>query len=380
MTIKQQLEQAKAELHGIKADDPNLSMADVHRAEALHERIGQLEAQLEQKAKADRIMTSITGTTPREETMGDEPAPWGTKAADAQAARKGHAWATKSLEKVARSASGMGLKSLFNGALAVDDPIITEYSVIPEVPTTLLDLIPVVGASEGSRVNFLRMVTKDDNAAPVAMGDTKPTSVYTFEDDEYPFEVIAHLSEPLNNVWAADYPRLVQIVGAEMAAGVRRALEAQVLNGTGTSPQLHGILGTTGVTQVAYATDMLTTLRRAYTVLAGKGEAPTGYVLHPEDAEAIELMRADGATGQFLDVNRVFPVSVVQSFAVPKGTALLADWRATQLTVREDVATLAFHQHAELAAKNQFIIRSEGRYEFHIERPQAVAVVDLTAA
>lgn len=91
-------------------------------------------------------------------------------------------------------------------------------------------------------------------------------------------------------------------------------------------------------------------------------------------------MREGGATGAFLDFRRVFPVAPVLSYSVPKGTALLADWRATQLTVREGVSTLMFTQHGDLAARNQFIIRSEGRYEFHIERPQAVAVVDLTAA
>lgn len=383
MTIKEQLAAKKAAIHAIKPDAKgDYTEAQARQAETLLGEIIELEAKAAQADRAAAIMGAIQGTAKHQP---DVPGQYEghTKADEAMAARKGYHWATKSLAAVQASASGMGLKSLFAGALAVDDPILTEYSTIPELPTTLLDLIPVVGQREGSRVNFLRMVAKDDNAAPVAMGALKPTSTYTFDDVELPFEVIAHLSEPLNNVWASDYPRLIQIVGAEMANGVRRALENQIVNGTGTSPDLLGILATTGVTQVLFATDALTTVRKAYTALTAKGEQPTGWAVNPNDLEAFELLREGGATGAFLMTDsaaqRVFKVPTVPSFAVPQGQALLADWRATQLTVREGVSTLAFHQHADLAAKNQFIIRSEGRYEFHIERPQAVAVVDLTA-
>lgn len=380
MSMKNLLAQKEAELHAIKPDaEGNFTKAQTARVDSLIDEITELRQHVQKADDTAALLARLRGGGSHDaEPIGTRDESFAEKAATSE--RKGRQWATKTLTRVVEASAGLGLKSLFSGSLSVDDPVITNYSHKPETATRLLDLIPVEGRDNGSKVSFLRQTVKTNNAAPVAMGALKPTSVYSFDDTEYPFETIAHISEPLNNAWASDYPKLIQIVGEDMNEGVIKALENQILNGNGTSPQLMGLMNTTGVTQVAYATDVLTTLARAYTVLTSKGAAPTGYVLNPVDAEALILLREnnDGA-GQFLDFQRVFRAPVVESWAVPSGTALLADWRATQLTVREDLSTLVFMQHADLAAKNQFIIRAEGRYEFHIERPQDVAVVDLTA-
>ncbi|GEA79864.1 phage major capsid family protein [Cellulomonas uda] len=96
-------------------------------------------------------------------------------------------------------------------------------------------------------------------------------------------------------------------------------------------------------------------------------------------------MREDGATGGFLmnsaAADTVFGPGIrrVPSLAVPAGTALLADWSQVRLRVREDAQTLAFHQSGELFKYNLVQLRTEGRYGIEIRRPQAFAVVDLTA-
>src|SRR5690606_7601278 len=115
----------------------------------------------------------------------------------------------------------------------------------------------------------------------------------------------------------------------------------------------------------------------------GKGETVNGWVLNPEDAEALELMREDGETGGFLldsaAMDTVFGERVqrVVSPAVPKGTAIGGDFATVRLRVRTGAATLAATQAGDLFDRNQVKLRSEGRFEFEVRRPQALAVVHL---
>jgi hypothetical protein len=171
-----------------------------------------------------------------------------------------------------------------------------------------------------------------------------------------------------------------------MREGVLQEVERQLLSGDGVGENFTGLLQLTGVTDVPFTTDILTTVRTARTVLENKGETPTGWVLNPTDAATLELTREGGATGAFLmaggawDVIFGEGVTRTTSTAVPQGTALLADWRLVKLGVRETEHTLAATQAGDLFSKNQVMLRSEGRYAPKFYRPQAVAVVHLTAA
>jgi hypothetical protein len=94
-----------------------------------------------------------------------------------------------------------------------------------------------------------------------------------------------------------------------------------------------------GTTAVPFATDEVTTLRKARTALALKSEKPTAYVLNPTDLETLDLTRVDGATGEFLALeDRIYGrLPVVPSLGVPAGVGLLADWKQTRLYVRENL-------------------------------------------
>lgn len=71
----------------------------------------------------------------------------------------------------------MGLKSLLSGE--VRTPPAVEVAPLPDVPTTLLDLI-VREPLDQSHFSYLRQVVPTDNADVVADGALKPTSVYMF--------------------------------------------------------------------------------------------------------------------------------------------------------------------------------------------------------
>ena len=58
------------------------------------------------------------------------------------------------------------------------DPILRR---LPEGNLFVRSVLPVITASEGDRVSFLRQTARTNNAAVVAAGSTKPTSVFSVE-------------------------------------------------------------------------------------------------------------------------------------------------------------------------------------------------------
>lgn len=67
------------------------------------------------------------------------------------------------------NAIGQGFKSLFTGAVDVPAQINATVT-LPDVPTTLLDLIPRVPLRGGNTFEYLRQTVKDNNAGRAGPG------------------------------------------------------------------------------------------------------------------------------------------------------------------------------------------------------------------
>ena len=81
----------------------------------------------------------------------------------------------------------------------------------------------------------MRQTVRTNNAAVVAAGALKPTSVYTVTRIENALVVIAHLSEGIPRHWLIDNASLEAFLASELEFGLRTAVEAKVLadvNGT----------------------------------------------------------------------------------------------------------------------------------------------------
>ena len=296
----------------------------------------------------------------------------------------GSSWSKAVMAQMDQAAAHLGVKALLSGE--VGTPAAVEIADLPLIPLRLLDLVARTPLEEGNTFTYLRQTVLQNNAAVVADGAVKPTSTYTFQEVEDRARVVAHLSEPFPLRYLNDHEGLADVLDSQMLTGVLHEVEHQLVAGDGLGENFTGILSTAGVTDVAFATDVLTTIRHARTVLEGKNENPTAWVFNPVDLEALDLMREDGATGGFLmdsaAADTIFGPGVkrVSSLAVPAGTALLADWSQVRVRVREGASTLAATQAGDLWSKNQVQLRSEGRYCNQMKRPQAVAVVHLVAA
>jgi hypothetical protein len=107
-----------------------------------------------------------------------------------------------------------------------------------------LDVIPVVQHAM-PEFAYMRQTVRTNNAAVVAAGALKPTSVYTVTRIENALVVIAHLSEGIPRHWLIDNSSLEAFLGNELEYGLRQAVEAKVLA---------DVNGTSGIQTQAYAT------------------------------------------------------------------------------------------------------------------------------
>jgi HK97 family phage major capsid protein len=265
----------------------------------------------------------------------------------------------------------------------------TDVVTLSTTPRSLLELIPVRplsgGFGTGNSFSFLRQTVRTNNAAPVADRALKPTSVFTLAEIEDRVRVIAHLSDPVPERYFADHAALEDFLQSEMENGILDALQEQVVNGNGTGESLTGILATSGIISQSFATDRLTSIRKGLTQLQATGVTPNALVLNPADLEALDLLRADGATGTFLlgdpateSATNIWSVPRIPSNAVAAGTALLADWNQAEIVVREDAA-LALDRSGVNFTKNLVTMRVETRAGLAIKRPASFAVIDLAA-
>lgn len=286
-----------------------------------------------------------------------------------------------------------GSKALVSGSIGVPEVIDPEVVRMGEAPTTLLDLVPKRGVEGGGNTfSFLRQTVRTNNAAPVADGETKPTSIYTLAEVEDEFQVIAHLSEALPLRYFRDHALLEDFLRIEMELGLELEVEDQILNGDGqafTSPHdgtnLTGILNTSGIQTQAFATDILTSLRAGITKLSAKGVRPTAVLISAADAESLDNLREDGSTGAYLlggpanaAAETLWSIPRVVTSHLSAGTAVLGDFTQAELVIKHGSSEVAVDYSGTLFDTNRAKMRVEGRYGVAVKRP--FAFVDVTTA
>jgi len=306
-------------------------------------------------------------------------------------------WADTMLKQLGGAQGYKGILS--GGTIAVNVPLNPD-PVRMDVPVlSLRQLMPNVQNTSG-RFAYLRQTTRTNNAAVVAQGAKKPTSIYTLSRVDDRVRTIAHLSEPIAKQDLDDVGMLRQFIDQEMRLGLDLALEDELLNGDGTGEHMTGIANVSGSQAQAFATDVLTTTRKAVTKLERYGYlAGAAFVMTPEDWETIELLADNearfyyGGPQNTVDpaARRLWGAPVVVTDAATTGTAYLADFRQMRLQVRQDGMldwsenvydpdALGAGSGASDFERNMLRFRFEGRFGLEILRPSSIVEIDLTAA
>lgn len=257
---------------------------------------------------------------------------------------------------------------------------------LPQRALFVRSLIPVRQA-DGDKVWYLRQTVATQNAAPVAAGALKPTSVYTVERIEEPVRTIAHVTEALDRALLSDYDALVEFLDNQLRLGVLLAEEGQIINGNGIAPNLRGILNTPGIqTQAIGADSRGDAIYKALTKVRTAFFEPDGIVLHPNDWQDIRLTKtADGdyQTAPVTDegVERLFGKPVITSPVIAEGTGLVGAFRVGSTVWDREEARVTFTEQGlddsgnEMFVRNKVRFRAEERIAFGVERPAAFCSV-----
>lgn len=282
------------------------------------------------------------------------------------------------------SLPGVDAKTLIQ--LSTISPQTTRLDAQPMVreERTVIDLM-IEGTLDGTSVEYYEQTGFTNNAAETAEGATKPESALAWTLRTATARDIAHWI-PLTKQAIRDNAFLESTVRGELAFGIRRREETQVLTGNGVAPNLLGLLNVSGLQTQAKGTDP--TPDAVYKAMqkvrgaAGAGFAePTGAVFHPNDWTDVKLLRtADGIYiwGSPSDdgPDRIWSLPVRQTTAMTENTALVGAFRPyAQFLRRGGIEIILSTEHSTYVVENKVLLLAEEQALFLCTRGSAFASV-----
>lgn len=280
-----------------------------------------------------------------------------------------------------------GLSSTSAGALVVNDR--TNILVpFPRDELRVSDLLTRM-TTDSDVVEFVRVTTETNAAAPVleatsASDGAKPESAVALAVASEIVETIAHWI-PITRRAASDARGIMQYIDEFLRWGLRDALNDQIINGTGTTPQLRGLDDLSGTQTQAFDTDILTTTRKARTLVRTVGKAtPTAYVMSPENWEEIDLLQDNEARYFFGGPSRVgtpvlWGLPVVEEEAVAADQGFVGDWRMGVIFDRQQTQVYMTDSHSDFFVRNILVLLAEMRVAIAWLRPAAFVEMTLGA-
>lgn len=254
----------------------------------------------------------------------------------------------------------------------------------------LLDVIPF-GTTESNMISYTRELSWTNDAAETREGVTKPESDLTFELIDAPVRTIAHWIKVSKQVMD-DAPALGSYIDRRLRHGVMQRLQAQIINGDGTNPNLSGILDTGNYTPVVAATGdtvMDFANKMKYLILNADYEADV-FLMNPTDWGALERKKrtdngyiaGDGGAVAYINNGTqmlLWGLPVIVHPAVPAGTLVCMSLAAVMGWQRKGVIVEVFEQDDTNVQKNLLTVRAEMRAAFSVFTPVAVRAGTIPA-
>jgi HK97 family phage major capsid protein len=261
----------------------------------------------------------------------------------------------------------------------------------PLRPLTITDVISH-GRTGSNLVEFVRQAapTRAADVVPEATATSstgysnaaKPEASMAFDIIQAGVKTIA-VWIPATRQILEDVPQIESLIENFLMDDVNLKLEDEMISGVGGT-HFTGIENTAGITPQAFATDALTTTRKARTTTLVVARAkPTAFLMNPYDWEALDLTKA-ATTGVYyfggpsqMGVKMLWGLPVVESEVIPQGTFYTGDLRQMMLWDREQPTTRITDSHSDFFTHNMIAILTEGRWAFGVLRPSAIVKGDL---
>ena len=184
----------------------------------------------------------------------------------------------------------------------------------------------------------------------------------------------------------SDASQLQSLADSFLRFAILEGVTNQIINGDGTGENMEGILNVSGVQSQAWDTDVVTTIRKAITKVRHTGNRiPTGVLLNPADAEAIDLLAGSvgsdylfGGPALPSSVRTIWGLPMVTDAQVPAGSAIVGDFRQAVLWERSPLTVNVYPQHGTYAVQGLVAIVASVRAAFGLVSPGAFCVATIT--
>ncbi|WP_427018589.1 phage major capsid protein [Pseudarthrobacter sp. P1] len=253
-------------------------------------------------------------------------------------------------------------------------------------PSRILDHLLTTSTSAPS-VEFLIHSANSANAAAVAAGAAMPESSLTTTQAILKLEKIG-IYTTLTDELIADYSTFRDYVSVELQRQIVDAENAALLNGSGTSPQIRGLLNTSGVLTRAKGTDSNLDVIEQGIMDLRTGSSfcePDALIVSPQTWSIIR--RAKNTQGNYIlgdpgqsTVNDVWGIPVVQTTQIAAGTAVLANLHiAATAFIRQGVTLEMTNSGGTDFESGKVKVRATERLTLGVQRPSAVNILTALA-
>lgn len=223
----------------------------------------------------------------------------------------------------------------------------------------------------------------------VAEGGHKPALGYNYAQKTDSLTKIAgHIK--INDEMFEDLSFLVSEINGRLLYDLVIAEESQVLSGSGTAPNLEGILNREGVQTASAEGDPADAIFRALTsVQTATGLTADGIVIHPLDYQDLRLRKDSNGqyfaggfftgaygTGGVTASPGIWGMNTIVTTAIPQGTALVgAGKQGATLYRKGGVRVEATNSNEDDFVHNRVTVRGEERVALAVRRPSAFVKV-----
>lgn len=265
-------------------------------------------------------------------------------------------------------------------------------------PPTVADLMPS-GQAGASIIRYVEEGTGGTagagvtNAADsVSEGDAKPESALAFEEVSEPVQKIATFL-PVSDEMLEDAPMIQSYINQRLSLFIRLAEDDQLLNGSGTAPDISGLLDRSINTYPAGTVDnnAVAIFKAANNTRGSSFLSPDSIVLNPANWGVTRLLTDQNdqffgggpfygpyggpqgpASANRFSADNIWGLNVVVTSAIGAGTALLGSFRQAAQVFRKGGLTVeASNSHSDFFQKNLTAIRAEERLALAVYRPAA---------
>lgn len=344
------------------------------------------EAKAEVKALSEKFESTITELTQKMEGMKPQAEP----AAESAGAEFIKSEQFKQLVAGDRQIARLELKNTVSSGSTTVFPQQNQAIIGGDFkPLTIRQLLRSVPVSSNA-VYSLREASWTNNAAEVSQGAGKAESALTMEQYNVTIQTVAHFIKVTNQL-LADAPAVMSYIDTRLRDGLAQRVDAQLLNGNGTSPNLSGITDSGNYTAYTASSDdlLFDAINRAKYALWAKGYMPDAVIVNPADWGAAERTREQYSSGNYgMYLNGVpgtlasanpFGVRIVLSNNMTAGKFAIGAFDQAAVVYNRQGATVEMGYVNADFTNNVVTIRAEERLALAVEKPSAIYYGDFTA-